>query len=516
MSPAAAELALPVIGESPAEDGTSVALEWSFPGHGSARARCGKVVKVGHCKSDERWCLWDELYRCRSHSCPECFDKPGGYAYSEAQAISDRLEKYFDLRNLAVIRGWELRRAARFDRAADKRERGARRGRARAIRRFRIEAARARGRSHCRKPVHVVVAPPPERWGEISTVEGYRALRAEAYEQARMRGVDGGVAVFHHKRLRSSRWAGNASLFEPDELDVPADGLHWHIVGDGWVSPRGPLHQRSHQIAVDHQDQARNVLQRVRSLEREQLPRASRAALARNLAFSLPSIFYGLTEAAARARGAARAEWFVSNKGVRASVFQTALYVLTHAGFASLTGSLPEPTELPEMSRVVTSYPRARGPVETVTWWGSCSARSFPVPTEPSKTCVCKRCGERIGARAPIPVVYLPAGPPPAGDVDGNPDDWRAEGLTPPTNRAEISERLARRLRRGTWKVRSPRGLERWQIQSANAEADEEWSRSEWDRVEASVYGADVRPAGNRRATREAFDEADREERWSS
>lgn len=423
-------------------------LFWHFPGHGAARGICQTVTKVGHHKTNGRWCLWDQLYSCPASECPACFDQPGGYAGREAAAIADRLEKYFDWRNLVIIREGEARRAQRLLGRKDA-----------------IARRRSLGRARNRRPVHVIVAPPPERWAEIRTIDGYRSLRTEAYEQARERGVDGGVAVFHHQRLRSSRWNGNASHFEPDELDVPADGPHWHIIGDGWVEPRGPLHQRAHDLAVRHQDVARLFLDRVRELETRPLPRPTRATLSGYLKYSIPPVLYGLTEAFAIARHKARAEWFVSNLGVRVSVYATAFYILTHAGFAS-------PPSSPEMSRVVTSYPRGRAPVQTVTWWGSCSARSFPVPLEPVEERVCERCGEAIGAKDVVPVAYLPAGPPPEGDIDGNPEDWRAEGINVPVSKEERSVRLLRKLTNGAWRYREPRGLERWEIESANHNAN--------------------------------------------
>jgi hypothetical protein len=463
LSPAAAGLAPSSTAEITPTGG--VRIVWGFPGHGSARLICGKVTKVGHRKASGRWCLWDELYRCRSHECPECFDQPGGYACSEAKSIADRLEKYFELRNLALIRGWERRRAHRFDQAAFSVDREARREVARTVRWLRVEAGRARGRARVRKPVHVVVAPPPELWDRVDTPGGYRELRSEAYEQARERGVDGACAVFHHKRLRSSRWDGNASLFEPDELDIPADGPHWHMIGDGWVLPRGPLHERANEVAHDFLGEARHLLAAVRLVERVvgTTFRPTAARLSGDLRYALPSLRYHSDETE-RARVEARAEWFVSNLGVRVSVFQTALYVLTHAGFAR------------KMSRVETSYPRARAPVETVTWWGSCSARAFPALSAPLEPVVCLRCGELLGGRDVIPVRYLGSGPPMAGDLDGEPEEWRAEGLKVAVSRVETSMRLARRLNSGTWRFRKPRGLERWEVESANNAADVEWA----------------------------------------
>ncbi len=411
-------------------------IGWEFSGHGDATLRCGRETKVGHRRLNGRWCLWDEVYRCPASSCPICYNQPGGYASRESESIDGELTQYFDWRNSVAHRGALRRRGDRE-------------------------------RSHLRKPIHVPVAPPEERWAETYTTEGYRALRAEMYEQARMRGVDAGVAVFHHVRLRSSRWDANASLFEPDELDVPHLGPHWHIIGDGWVTPRGPLHERAHEIALEHKDQALSVLGRLRSLELESLPRSTRATQAHNLAYSLPSVFRGRTEACAQARTDARVEWAVSNKGVRVSIYQTAFYLLTHAGFAR---------RVQNATQVGASYPRARSPVETVTWFGMGEFRRAGGRKETVLTHICARCGEEISHRDVIPVAYLPAGPPPKGDVEGDPSEWRAEGLNVATSRAEVSLRMARRLRTGTWKVREPRGLERWEISQANDESDRAWS----------------------------------------
>jgi hypothetical protein len=480
--------------------GDVVPLEWHFPGHGTARpGLCGCLTKVGHRRaSTGRLCLWDEIYRCRCSSCPECFDKPGGYATSEAKTIADRLEKYFDLRNLALIRGLERRRSAKLEaRATDlcrapSTEHAAvgdgALGRTRLIRWLRAEATRARGKAHVRKPVHVVVAPPPERWGEIFDVDGYRALRAEATEQARARGVDGAVAVFHNKRLRSSRWEGNASIFEPDELDVPTDGPHWHMIGDGWVSPRGPLHERAASLESEYHDRARSLLERIRWSGTEPVHRATRHAWAWRLRYSLGPV-YGLGHTTlAAARHEARSEWFVSNLGVRVSVFQTAFYVLTHAGFAARSTPVQDESDgstasdpSPKMSRVETSYPRGRSPVETVTWWGDCSARSFPMSPESTDVRICAHCGDSLSPGEVGPFAYLPTGPPPEGDVEGDPAEWRAVGLIehlgrPPRSRYELSQRLAENLRKGAWKFRRPSGLERWEIEEATRQADDAYA----------------------------------------
>ncbi len=74
---------------------------------------------------------------------------------------------------------------------------------------------------------------------------------------------------------------------------------------------------------------------------------------------------------------------------------------------------------------------------------------------------------------------------------------------------------MTHRLRRGTWKLRELRGLERWETETANAEAVEEWARCEWDRIEGSVYESSrgTRPRSrSRRETRVAFNDAVREE----
>jgi hypothetical protein len=269
--------------------------------------------------------------------------------------------------------------------------------------------------------------------------------------------------VFHHQRLHSSRWAGNATLYEPDELDVPHLGPHWHLVGDGWLNEgcRACLEISRHRALRSCDDcagpPANDVL------------RHGRAAL-------IPH---------ARSCG-----WIVSNKGVRVSVYATAFYLLTHAGFARRRPSqAPDGTPRVEIAaRVGASYPRARSPVETVTWFGMGEFRRSVPRKVPLGAHVCARCGEVLGSHDVIPVAYLPAGPPPKGDINGDPAEWRAEGLNVPRSRAELAARLERRLQSGAWKIREPRGLERWEILTANAEADEAWSRTETDRIESSVW----------------------------
>ncbi|MGA8711282.1 MAG: hypothetical protein WB786_08685 [Thermoplasmata archaeon] len=520
--PAAGEFAGPL--PVPADNRAGQSLAWEFPGHGDPTLRCGRETKVGHRKVDGRWCLWDEIYRCPASECPVCFNQPGGYASREAEAISARLDAYFEMRNALASRAPLRRRAIRKDRLAELLLSRASEGREwdppsarlrERARRLLVVAERDRGRSRVRRPIHVVVCPPEERWGEIAEAGADRKLRAEMYEQARMRGVDGACAIFHHTRLRSSRWDANASLFEPDDLDVPHLGPHWHLIGDGWVSPRGPLHERSHELSVEIRGRSLSFLGALRALERP-LPRSSRAFQARVLALSLPP-FNHLAATVAGARPEARAEWVVSNKGVRVSVYQTAFYCLTHAGFARRAGNLPPPEIGFSARNDGSGSPRRnRAPVETVTWFGTLAPRTFPRPREPVGPHICARCGEEIGPRDATPVAYLACGPPPKGDVDGDPGDWRAEGLTAPTSKDELSERLARHLRTGSWKYRAPRGLERWEMETANAEADEEWSRGEWDRVEASVYEQHGTRPRSRREIRAAFNEAMREERWST
>lgn len=85
-------------------------------------------------------------------------------------------------------------------------------------------------------PIHVVLSPPLDLWGKIGTVGGYEWLKHRAYAVAKSRGIRGGCVIFHHTRLRSSRWEYNHGRFSEEELDCQSPGPHFHVIGLGWVS----------------------------------------------------------------------------------------------------------------------------------------------------------------------------------------------------------------------------------------------------------------------------------------
>lgn len=158
---------------------------WALPGHGKPcdlplekdRPWRYKICPVSHYVPYREACL--------DYGCPKCW------------------------------RSWLKREAAR---AVDK-----------------VEAeSKARGLRGARwpVPVHVVLAPSLELWDSVRRVRGRRAgahtydrLRSLAYAVARQAGMDGGVVVFHHVRLK-------------DEDDPETtEGPHFHVVGFGRIRP---------------------------------------------------------------------------------------------------------------------------------------------------------------------------------------------------------------------------------------------------------------------------------------
>lgn len=497
MSPDIGALASPVADpDAPAE--RSVFIVWEFPGGRPRTPECGVPRKVGLAPSHSptgKWCLWDRQQRHHDHGCEGCFDEPGGYADRQATVIETRLTQYFEVRNDVLRRGF----ARKVARAMERGLRAARpQGELRAVsipkktrRLLNLWAARLRrceGRMRVRRAVHVVVAPPRERWQEVGEKAAYTELRTEAYRQAEERGFEGGVAIFHHKRLRSSRWENNLRRFEPGELDIPVDSPHWHFIGDGWVPER-------------------------RGCQNGCAP-GSRSWIGRD----------DLTGEWQFCPDWHREEdWVVRNLGTRESVYDTAFYCLTHAGHArrldpphsgeagilSATAGVEAETGFTsgdgggEPTRVV------RAPLKTVTWFGELFPRRFKGPFVAPEPAKCPNCGASYLPGEVVPVAYLGAGPPPKGVLAGNPSDWRAEGITPSLSRYERSERLAWRLAAGKVAFRRFRGLERWEAAAADSAAREAASREEWARVEASVYA----PHGQgRRQARKLWSEVLREE----
>jgi hypothetical protein len=393
-------------------------LAWELVGHGRPGLDCGRVRKLGHARIDGRWCLWDGLVRCKRSDCPACFSESGGYVDRESKEATARLAAYFEMRNDPELR--ESFRTLANRRGAWRSESSVARDirlfyscsepRAREVaRRMRALAQRDLGRSRVRRPVHVIVAPPPSRWEEVHSIESYRALREEAYHQAAARGADGGLAVFHHARLRSSRWDGNLERFGAAGVDRCVDGPHWHVVGDGWISE---VH-RCEEVGCGQlsADGRRRTFRTVGS------PDAPHSFFER---LRCPDWHEGV-------------DWIVRNLGLRASVRETLRYLLTHASVSSRIepwgpSAVRETTSASgQDTRPSGTGVSGRRPVQTVTWFGRASYAAFEGPDPNEEPSACARCGELVEPADVVPVRYLGTGPPPPGDLAGDPREWRAE-----------------------------------------------------------------------------------------
>jgi hypothetical protein len=121
------------------------------------------------------------------------------------------------------------------------------------------------------------------------------------------------------------------------------------------------------------------------------------------------------------ARGHVRDGWIVKGLGVRKSVRETALYLLSHAGKAVLTEpvslsgnpALEEPTE-------------RRSPLETVTWFGTLSYNQLRGVKPPVEGLFCKVCEAKVPLKDWMTASWVGQGPPPEGYGVMNRTEWRA------------------------------------------------------------------------------------------
>lgn len=110
--------------------------------------------------------------------------------------------------------------------------------------------------------------------------------------------------------------------------------------------------------------------------------------------------------------------WIVKGLGVRKRIYRTALYVLSHAGQATLEGNpaLEEPT-------------RSRSPLETVTWFGSMAYNRLRIPPETFEGVLCPLCGLAIPLKEWFDLVWAGSGPPPVDPGVADPSEWRATAI---------------------------------------------------------------------------------------
>lgn len=303
-------------------------LTWQLPGHGDPGPSCGTFRHRAHeAARPLQWHFRRARFTCGRFACPTCTSERGGWADRESEAVARRL---------------------------------------------RVGAARARAAGYRSGVIHVVLSPPEGLRWKAKTLEGYLALRAEAYAVARTRGLDGGCLIFHHLRLGSARFNDGRSL-------GCREGLHWHFLGLGWV--------REARVCPDCTPGWISM-----ACEKEQL---------------LPRVSFPFHP---------EADWVVKNLGIRRSIRSTARYLLSHAS----QGILPC-TDLSGGPK------RPRGP-EIVTWWGSmaCSRFASPPPEAPDERC--EVCDEFVPGQFWFNIVWSGSGPPPEEDVGTcESGQWRAE-----------------------------------------------------------------------------------------
>jgi hypothetical protein len=287
-------------------------LAWKLPGHAEPTNQyCGTRRFFSHSLSSggSHWRV--AKLTCGRFACRVCALEPGGWASREAKAISHR-----------VSVGAAFRR---------------------------------------RKVIHVVVSPPQD--SDYRSVKAYTRLRTEAYRVAVERGFDGGCAIFHAKRMGSSRFNSGRSL-------GCRDGPHWHLLGTGWITSGRCVHD-----IAGTQEFCKHLGKK----------------------------------------------WVVKNLGVRKTVRGTASYLLSHAS-QGWTGILPHsealgmPTEAPGALQVVTWFGTMR-----FGKGGLKCARPEPVGA------FCRYCRSLIPLKEWTQTTWEGQGPPPEGEfgvcTDG---DWRA------------------------------------------------------------------------------------------
>lgn len=314
----------------------SVPLTWSLPGHGEPGPDCGDWFHVGHTSGDS-YHAWRRRKDCGRFECPSCRDRPGGWRAMETRSI---------------------------------------------VRRLKLYSQAVREKTHPRM-IHVQVSPP--LWVDVSTIGAYRRSRERAYRELKRRGFEGGVVVFHGKRLGSPRWNGGRNL-------GCREGPHWHAIGTGWITAAPRCECPGCHYEVDG------------------------------------TIPWGCVQV--RNKGGCYhegADWVVSNEGVRESVTDTVDYLLSHAsqgrpaapGIEEGGGMFPPTGDL--------KVPR--GP-ETVTWMGDASYNRLPRAPDPEPgALVCPVCREEIAWSDLWMLHWLGGEPPPKEACESPLAMWRAEPL---------------------------------------------------------------------------------------
>jgi hypothetical protein len=150
-------------------------LDFKLPGFGEPLESCGQDVILSHLDGlDLHWIR--RRRSCHRIECPVCYPS---WIKREAMAIKDRISVYYSRTG--------------------------------------------------RMPVHYVISPPQSQ--EYHTKPLLRDLRRSAYLIGKQRGIRGGCLIFHERSIRFS---------DPKEYERShcSEGPHFHVIGDGWLSPR--------------------------------------------------------------------------------------------------------------------------------------------------------------------------------------------------------------------------------------------------------------------------------------
>ena len=150
-------------------------LDFKLPGFGEPLESCGQTFYLSHQDGDKLH--WIKRTRsCHRIECPICYPS---WIKREAMAIKDRISVYYSQTG--------------------------------------------------KMPVHYVISPPQTQ--EYHTKPLLRELRRSAYLIGKQRGIRGGCLIFHERSIRYS---------DPKEYEKShcSEGPHFHVIGDGWLSPR--------------------------------------------------------------------------------------------------------------------------------------------------------------------------------------------------------------------------------------------------------------------------------------
>ena len=148
-------------------------LIFDLPGYGSKKDDCGSPVYLAHLSGDKlHWISRKKT--CHRKECPVCWPD---WQKREALSIQDRITQYYHV--------------------------------------------------YGKMPVHYIVSPPQSIQYESKPL--FRELRKKAYQIGKLRGIRGGVMVYHTRAIRYTDRTTYTKVH-------CSEGPHFHIIGDGWLS----------------------------------------------------------------------------------------------------------------------------------------------------------------------------------------------------------------------------------------------------------------------------------------